>query len=1410
MTNPRLYRPAVKAVVHNVPRSEIDALHDLYESTNGGSWNWHGENDRWNFTASTPCVGPWQGVTCSLVASAGYVHVLQLQLPGYNLAGFIPSSISNLTQLQVFDLMSNTLTGTIPGSVGLFPGLQKLYLNGNELGGAIPRSLGQLTVLKEFRVNNNHLTGSIPDSLGGLADLTRLYLFDNLLTGTLPSSFGQLVHLSELDCSTNHISGSIADSLGQLSQLLVLFMYRNHLTGTVPSILSQLPQLTQLNLAFNGFTGTIPDFLGQMDNLVGLALNTNQLHGPIPDNLKNLTKLRDLFLFGNHLTGTIPNNLGQLADLTSLFLVSNDLSGTVPASLAQCTNLLQLELTNNRLTGTIPEALGQLTGLLDLMLGYNQLTGTIPHSWGNLTRALSIYLYNNLLTGTVPGSLAACQGLTEFELGYNRLSGPVPDFMFQWSGVRFIHIQSNRFTGTLPQSALNGTASQLQVLLCDDNMLTGTLPESVPPELPTLQLGLSNNLFSGTIPSKLIAALRFVGLLFLDNNLLTGHIPQNWSAPAATMNYLYLYSNYLTGSIPASLGHMPLLQNLNLSSNRLTGTIPASFQFLASVQVLMLHNNQLRGNIASVFSPLQTNLSTVQLSRNQLTGTLPAAAFLLPSLSSFAAVDNCFEGPLPAETICSSPSLSALVLDGLHSASSCKRGASLSHHAFKLGAVPQCLLSMTNLATLHLSGSGLTGSLPTEANVSAVLTDLSLSHNLLTGEIPASILERDWNKLDLSYNRLAGTLHSARDAPYSNASEVHLQHNRLSDVIPGSMQRVGSLYLVENNLFSCRMDRSDVPQQDPGSDKYTCGSDAVNNALYTWLGVALAIGVIAGVTAYSNQVAERLCGWFGSVRNGKLRNLSDLFGAAHTLSILGVGSAAYCIMVLLPVYAAVSSYYPTFSYKYAWTVSGVFLTGTTAFVLEIVFMLLQLPICAYVAEWLLLRSSSPLLPGGDAVDAHATTRRSESRTRYTLAVAAVVLFSLAVVTGINVGFVIATLSLDGRKLTAVQVLLAAFKVGFNNIVVPALENRVRLLGTGHGFSISQLLLVLLNVIVIPCLVVMVISPACFYDALKGTDAVTSSFEYSGDCLSFKVVTSPLTGSQTLMCAGAQTAVDSTTYTPPFTYSYQCSSSFVTYYAPTYVIMCIISGFVVPAFHLLLLWLRSYLSHPSRLYSMVTLAIPRILREISSPQDLAQARGGLLRRSVFDANKFLVSQFAHLTLLLTFGVLFPPLAVCCAVAMASAVLAARLEVGRYVSVAVAANRQDCLDAVESACAGVATPRRLRTALYVVLTLSCMFYTLFLFDTLGYEVGFAGAFWVLIVVPLLPVVAWALYTAVGGLSKAASNGDKSEHVPDPELGVALADIRAMNAVGAAAEAAAGESAKGVPQPPELFSASPMHTL
>jgi hypothetical protein len=820
----------------------------------------------------------------------------------------------------------------------------------------------------------------------------------------------------------------------------------------------------------------------------------------------------------------------------------------------------------------------------------------------------------------------------------------------------------------------------------------------------------------------------------------------------------------------------------------------------------MLHNNQLRGNIANLFNPSQQrNLSTVQLSGNQLTGTLPAAAFLLPNLTSFAAVSNCFDGPLPEHATCESLSLTALVLDGLHSASSCKRSASLSHKAFRLGRLPPCLLSSPNLVTLHLSGSGLTGSIPAVSIISPVLTDLSLSHNLLTGDIPENLLERDWNKLDLSYNRLSGTLHSAGAAPYSNTTALYLQHNRLSGVVPGSVQGVNSLSVLENNMFSCRVDRSDVPQQDTDSDKYACGSDAVNNALYAWLGAAVAVVAAAlNVAVLSEQVMQRFRSWLGSLRGIESVKLRNVMQATRTLAMLGVRSAVYCVVVLLPVYAAANTYYPSFTFMYAWTVSGVFLTGKASFAIMAVFLILLLLSCCAVSHRIEEKLETSVV---------CPAKHKRTNVQRTIANVAVMLFSLVVVTGINVGFVFATLTLNGRDLIAMQVLLAMLKLGFNNIVAPALQDRLKGLGVGHKITASQLALVLLNVVVIPCLVVIVISPACFYDALKGPDSVTSSSEYSGDCLFLELITDPATGLQTFTCAGAQTVVTTTTYTPPFTYSYQCSSSFVTYYAPTFVIMCIISGFIVPAYHLLLLWLRSNLSPTSRLYNMVALAIPRILRELPNQQDLAQARSDPQYLPVFEANRLVTSLLTYLALLLTFGALFPPLAVCCAVAMASVVLTSRLELGRYVSAALAANRQDCLDEVESACAGIATPHQLRMALHLLLTASCMFYTLFLFDTLGYEVGFAGALWVLIVVPLLPLVVWALYTAAGLLSRnstAVPNTRMAEHGLDLEVGVALANLQEVRAAGALTEGVKGATNVGELEHSESTSANPMHAL
>jgi Leucine-rich repeat (LRR) protein len=1255
---------------YNVPDTEIAALQDLYDATNGTFWNWHGEGTKWNFTEANPCVDAWQGVNCSQVTADGFLHVTELVLYEYNLEGTIPPSIAQLTQLVTLLLRSNELSGTIPGSAG------------------------HVTVLTELHRNN--LTGGTPASLGQLKHLMVLDLGDNRLSGTIPTFVGELIQLTLLTLLGNFLSGTVPASLHQLTQLTQLSLYENHLTGTVPALLSKLKELTVLELDANKLSGTIPNSFQQLSGLSGLCLQFNQLTGTVPDSLSQLSKLQKLYLDTNQLNGTIPASLGRLVLLTGLDMDTNLLSGTIPDALKQLTHLSQLYLNNNQLTGTIPISLATLVQLRALHVGTNLLTGRISDSLSQLTLLELLYMQNNHFTGTIPPSLGQLARLKAVSLGGNDLHGS---------------------------------------------------------------------------------------------------IPQIWAAATGTIQVLHLNGNRFRGPIPGSLGHLPQLLSLNLSSNRLTGTIPASLQQLGSLQVLLLHNNQLRGNVTELFSPAQQrNLSTVQLSGNQLTGTLPAAAFLLPSLSSFAAVGNCFEGPLPEEAICSSISLNALVLDGLHSASSCRNSVSLYREGFKLGPLPQCMLSMLNLNTLHLSGNGLTGSLRADTfNISAALRDLSLSHNLLTGSIPDSVLGEDWNKLDLSYNRLTGTLHSASAAPYSNTSVLYLLHNRLSGAIPGSMQRVHSLSLLENNMFSCRVDRSDVPQQAADSDKYTCGSDAVNNPLYAWLGATVAVVAASGVMVVRKPGKQVVKCWYAAACGEKPCMLQRLLAAASTLRDLGSGSASYCILILLPMYAAVNSYHPSFIYKYAWTVSGVYLAGAAAFTVETVFLLLQLLVCAYATERLLSRRDTPsYCEVGAAGAVQGSTTGCTQRTGSNVAV---MLFSLAVVTGFNTAFVFATLRLSGRELTVIQILLAAFKLGFNSFAAPALRNRVRALGAGHEVTASQLMLVLVNVVVIPCLVVMAISPACFYDALTGSVPVTSSYQYGGSCQMFVVGATPGTSSNlTITCIGAGTQRELTSYTPPFTYSYQCSSSFVTSYAPTFVIMCIISGFVVPAYHAVLLWLRRHLSPTSRLYSVLTAATPRILRELQSPQDLAQARSDPLYRPVFDANKVVMSLLTYLALLLTFGALFPPLAVCCAVAMASVVLTARLEVGRYMSAAVAADRQDCLDEVESACAGVATPQQLRMALYLVLAVSCLFYTLFLFDTLGYEVGFAGAFWVLIVVPLLPVVAWALHVVAIRVRGSGIEANKpAPTARDPEAVVELAGMH---------------TAKDNSGVVDTFSASPMH--
>lgn len=89
---------------------------------------------------------------------------------------------SNLILLQNLNLDHNFLKGTIPPEFlkGLSHRLENLDLGANSLSGSIPTTLGKMTRLEGLDVHGNQLTGKLPIEMNRMHPDVRLNLTDNL------------------------------------------------------------------------------------------------------------------------------------------------------------------------------------------------------------------------------------------------------------------------------------------------------------------------------------------------------------------------------------------------------------------------------------------------------------------------------------------------------------------------------------------------------------------------------------------------------------------------------------------------------------------------------------------------------------------------------------------------------------------------------------------------------------------------------------------------------------------------------------------------------------------------------------------------------------------------------------------------------------------------------------------------------------------------------------------------------------------------------------------------------------------------------------------------------------------------------------------------------------------------------
>jgi hypothetical protein len=107
------------------------------------------------------------------------------------------------------------------------------------------------------------------------------------------------------------------------------------------------------------------------------------------------------------------------------------------------------------------------------------------------------------------------------------------------------------------------------------------------------------------------------------------------------------------------------------------------------------------------------------------------------------------------------------------------------------------------------------------------------------------------------------------------------------------------------------------------------------------------------------------------------------------------------------------------------------------------------------------------------------------------------------------------------------------------------------------------------------------------------------------------------------------------------------------------------------------------------------------------------------------------------ILLTFGVVFPPLVVVMCATMLSVAWQTKLSLSRG-----RLPPRGAPHLTEGEFQEIVLLSMTWRGLVVIMCFACCFYALFLFATLGDAVGLSGAYWVLIVIPLLPIVLYAV--------------------------------------------------------------------
>ncbi|KQK18799.1 hypothetical protein BRADI_1g44755v3, partial [Brachypodium distachyon] len=214
----------------------------------------------------------------SLMQELSYLYLGGNRLTG-NLDFLL--ALPNCRQLEVLVIQKKSFTGLLHGNVeNLTSRLTAFIAGDNKLIGGLPSSISNISNLERIDLSNNKFTDPIPESIAMLENLAYLDLSHNDMLGHIPTQMGMLKSRSCFSKQTNSqalYQTAFIILVGQLVKLkgiTSLDLSFNNLSGTIPMFLANFTYLTTLNLSFNSLQGQIPEG-GVFSNLTVQSLNGN-------------------------------------------------------------------------------------------------------------------------------------------------------------------------------------------------------------------------------------------------------------------------------------------------------------------------------------------------------------------------------------------------------------------------------------------------------------------------------------------------------------------------------------------------------------------------------------------------------------------------------------------------------------------------------------------------------------------------------------------------------------------------------------------------------------------------------------------------------------------------------------------------------------------------------------------------------------------------------------------------------------------------------------------------------------------------------------------------------------------------------------------------------------------------------